>query len=54
MDHNNHDDYVYSSSSADSIASGEDSFTEEVIEHDGRNELILVPRREVRQKLGDL
>ena len=51
MEQDDHDDYVYSSSSADSIAGGsndEDMYTEEVIENEGENELVLVPRRKVR------
>ena len=44
------DDYVCSSSSADSIISGssDEIYAEEVVEDEGESERILVPRREVR------
>ena len=45
------DEYVFSSSSAESIASGsneEEVYTEEVIEAEEGSEVVLVPGREVR------
>ena len=43
-------DYVYSSSSADSIASNsnDEIYAEELVEDEGESELVLVRRREVR------
>ena len=52
MEQDDRDDYVYSSSSADSIAGGsndEDIYAEEVIEDEGENEIVLVPGKEVKE-----
>ena len=51
MEQDDRDEFVYSSSSAESIAGSsndEDVYTEGVIEAEEGNELVLIPRREVR------
>ena len=51
MEQDDRDEYVCSSSSADSIAGGsndEDAYAEEIIEVEEGSELVLIPRREVR------
>ena len=51
MEQDDRDDYVCSSSSADSIAGGsndEDAYTEKIIEVEEGSEIVLIPRREVR------
>ena len=51
MEQDDRDEYVCSSSSADSIAGGsndEDIYAEEMVEAEEGSEPILIPRREVR------
>ena len=47
MEQDDRDDYVYSSSSADSNDEG--IYAEEVIEDEGENEVVLVPGKEVKE-----
>ena len=53
IEHDDRNDCVCSSSSADSITSSKsdkDRYIEEVIDDEGESELILVPRKEVRKR----